>query len=262
MRKITLKPIKVNKSKHEFAFYKEDISSIVSTLSPDSQLHIEDKNLCHRIEHILRLKPQEKFILFDRSENILVKLKYTEKKKYIVATIVKKEQNRRLKPKIEFILPLLKKDNFKSALYSLVELGAQVIQPVITQKSQKIWKKQLIHSRYLNIIISAAEQSKNFAFPILKAPVNLDQYLSENDNQSCIKIYFDPDGDLLWKKIEKIKSDNFDKIVLMVGPEGDLTQEEKKSIKQNNFIFCKLTPTVLRSFQAVTVGVGTLRSLL
>jgi len=259
---MNLKSIPVNKSKHEFTFYKEDISLITKSLQPNNQLRIEDKNLYHRIEHVLRLKPQEKFIIFDRSEHVVVALQYTEKKKYVVGTMVKKAKNITLKPNITFLLPLLKKDNFESALYTLVELGIQTIQPIITQKSQKKWQERLVNTRYLNILISAAEQSKNFAFPTLQAPVGLEQYLRENNSQANMKIYFDADGDALWEKIEQIKTKKIDKIVLMVGPEGDLTLEEKHIIKQNNFIFCKLTPTVLRSFQAVTVGVGTIRSLL
>ena len=45
-----------------------------------------------------------------------------------------------------------------------------------------------------------------------------------------------------------------------VGPEGDLTQEEKDYLKQQGFVFCRLTPTVLRARQAVALGLGILRS--
>ena len=51
-------------------------------------------------------------------------------------------------------------------------------------------------------------------------------------------------------------------IVLMVGPEGDLMGDEKAYLNGNGFVFCQLTPTILRAQQAVTVSVGALRSLL
>ena len=47
-----------------------------------------------------------------------------------------------------------------------------------------------------------------------------------------------------------------------VGPEGDLTLEEKAYLKQLGFVFCALTPTVLRAQQAVALGLGVLRSYL
>ena len=49
---------------------------------------------------------------------------------------------------------------------------------------------------------------------------------------------------------------------MLVGPEGDLTHEEKQFVDDHGFIFCKLTPTIMRAHQAVAVGLGVLRSML
>ncbi len=48
----------------------------------------------------------------------------------------------------------------------------------------------------------------------------------------------------------------------VIGPEGDLTKEEKAYLKEQGFLFCALTPTVLRAQQAVALGLGILRSYL
>jgi RsmE family RNA methyltransferase len=50
--------------------------------------------------------------------------------------------------------------------------------------------------------------------------------------------------------------------VLFVGPEGDLTDQEKVLLKQNGFIFCALTPTILRACEAIALGAGVVRSIL
>jgi RsmE family RNA methyltransferase len=47
----------------------------------------------------------------------------------------------------------------------------------------------------------------------------------------------------------------------MVGPEGDLTHAEKEFLKEKNVVFCRLTPTVIRSKDALMIGLGVLRSL-
>ena len=250
-----------DQSKHEFAFYLEDISSICSLLPEGSKLRIDNRKIFHRIENILRLKNGEPYTLFDRLENIKLSLTGVEKKRYIIGTIINKNKNKVLKPEIKFILPILKRENFENALYSLVELRAQIIQPIVVKKSQKKWNDKKTFTRYVNIMISAAEQSKNFAFAQFNEPVNLEALYSRQNSKEK-KIYFDPDGQDLYQTIEKIKSGSYDKIVLMVGPEGDLVKDEKKLINDNNFIFCKLTPTVLRSFQAVTIGLGAFRSIL
>lgn len=50
-------------------------------------------------------------------------------------------------------------------------------------------------------------------------------------------------------------------LILMVGPEGDLIPE-KKLLVHAGFTFCSLTPTVLRSVQAIALGLGMFRSVL
>jgi len=247
---------------HEFAFYLANLSSISKSLTTGCELCIEDKKIFHRINKVLRLKLGETYILFDRSINIKLSLKSFDKKKYIIGTIVTKNKNIALSPKITFLLPLLKREQFESAIYSLVELGAQVIQPIRTKKTSIKWDKKKSHLRYHNIIISAAEQSKNFLFPDFLEPEPFESYINNNTLENFQKIYFDPYGENLSDIIEKIKSGDHKNIMLMSGPEGDLTEKEKIALKKKGFIFCKLTPTVLRSFQSITIGLGAFRSLL
>ncbi|HEB41963.1 MAG TPA: hypothetical protein ENI08_03015 [Candidatus Dependentiae bacterium] len=62
--------------------------------------------------------------------------------------------------------------------------------------------------------------------------------------------------------IDKIKKCSFTPVMLMVGSEGDLTEQEKEQPRETTFLFCALTPTVLRSSQAIALGSGIIRSIL
>jgi len=252
---------KTSQSKHEFAFYIEDASSLIGSLEVGSEFRVDDRTICHRMDHVLRLSTDDTFFIFDREIHIKLQLQYTEKKRYITGIIQEKKKNIILKPTIEFWLPLLKRENFEAALYAIVELGAQSIKPIITEKSQHKFDTQKALARYQKIIISAAEQSKNFAFPRLENQIDLKDLATQKKYNNYNKIYFDPEGNSLFDMISQIKSTTYDKLILMVGPEGDLTKNEKIYLQENGFIFCKLTPTVLRAFQAVTVGLGAFRSL-
>jgi len=249
----------VNLSKHEFAFYWEHTST--TDIRTGDELRIEDKEFCHRLQHVVKLTKDERFLVFDQTHNIQLQLKQIAPKKFVLANVIKKEKNKILTPHITFLIPILKKEHFEHALYSLVELGAQTIQPIITQKSQKAFKIQKAYTRFSKILIAAAEQSKNFAFPSLEKPVELSQYLEQKD-QNNMQFFFDPAGAKANEIIKNIQSKSYKQITLMIGPEGDLTQEEKTNIKNNGFIFCRLTPTVLRACQAVPIGLGLFRSLL
>jgi len=252
-----------NSNKHEFAFYLENSTDTIDAFDREDNIHIESAEIAHRLSHIIRAEEKDRFILFDRKNNTTLELKEIIKNKIIRANIIKKEKNTILQPTINFIIPLLKRDYFEASLYSLTELGANTITTVITKKSQKKWLRQKANKRFLHIITSAAEQSKNFSFPELKAPVSLEDYINEvNVEKKSVCIFFDPQGENLETVIQKINIQPFKKINLMIGPEGDLAKEEKNMIKNKGFIFCRLTPTILRSCQAVAVGLGAFRSLL
>jgi 16S rRNA (uracil1498-N3)-methyltransferase len=51
-------------------------------------------------------------------------------------------------------------------------------------------------------------------------------------------------------------------ILVVFGPEGGLTDHEQQRLEEQGFIGYRLTPSVLRSTEAITVGLGILRSLM
>ncbi len=127
------------------------------------------------------------------------------------------------------MLPLLKREAFESALYTLCEMGATSIQPLITQKSRTNWDSEKDFARVLTTMRAAAGT----------------------------KIFFDPAGMPLKQMLSLPMTGP---LYGCVGPEGGLTPEEKEHLKALGFVFCRLTPTVLRARQAVAVGLGILRS--
>lgn len=247
-------------NKHIFAIFCPTLSSLIKKGQENQALHIQDPQLALRLNTVLRLKQGEECILFDHAINSLCFLQEVSKKG--VQVIIKNsQQNTVLKPHITFILPLLKKDDFETALYSLVELGASSIQLITTQKTQRAWGGEKELDRAQRVMIAAAEQSKNYAMPELKSPVALPVILDSISESAVPKIYFDPEGQSALQVINEMDN-QVQEFTLMVGPEGDLTAEEKKLLIQAGFTFCSLTPTVLRSVQAIVIGLGIFRSFL
>ena len=222
-------------------------------------LTIKDKDLYYRIVRILRIEQKETCILFNKNVSVDFCVQNNLGKNQIEGVIKKIEQNTPLHPHITFLLPILKKDNCDTALYSLTEIGVNTIQLVTTQKTQRKWTHERDMQRAIKIIITAAEQSKNFAFANLQTPKPFEEYI-KNIPENNYKIFFDPTGISLFTHLEITKPKKPVHITLMIGPEGDLTQEEKNLLKQSNFTFCSLTPTILRASQAAAVSMGIIRS--
>lgn len=243
---------------HEFALHVPELSKIlIKKGSKDFEptLTLAEQELVKRIKHVLRLEAGEQCILFDRTYHAEVVL--TAVSKTVQCTVKNYTSNKQLEPKITCLLPLLKREALTDAIYAATELGATEIQLVITEKIQRQAHDQ---ERLERIVIAAAEQSKNFALPTLVSP----QLLSDSIAKLVVstRIFFDPQGNNLYNTITQLKKKEPENIVLLIGPEGDLSEKEKEFIKQQGFEFCALTPTVLRAPQALTVGLGALRSSL
>jgi len=247
-------------TKHEFALYNTDLNKILSSTKIGGSFLMQDSALITRIVSVLRLQPEESFIFFDAKIHATCTLEVIGKKS-ITCTLVAQQQNVPLAPAIHFVLPVLKRDDLETALYSLVELGANSIQLVITEKIQRAWASDKEFERAQRIMIAAAEQSKNFALPELREPVSLNTYFTKIP-LGATKIFFDVDGEHALSVLNKIKTEGPRELFLIVGPEADLTSQEKELLKKHNFIFCQLTPTILRAAQAVALGLGMFRSTL
>lgn len=252
-------------NKHVFAFYKHNLSKEIKHFHTGEIFSYKDAKLWSRLVKIVRIKPQDLFILFDHEENVTLQAteEMIESKRIISGIVQKKEINKPILPTITLLLPILKKDAFEYAIYVATQIGVQTIVPVITHKSQTALPA--IFDRLQKLMIAACEQSKNFIAPYLEKPVVLTKAL-ETCEKIEVKIWFDEHGsptkELSEELFKKIKKTDTNKITVIIGPEGGFSQDEEKLIHQANFTPYKLTPTILRSREAICVGLGIVRSFL
>lgn len=244
--------------KHEFAIFVDQLSYLISSVEPGDILTLEGEKLHQRLVHVLRLRSGDAVILFDHTCHVRFILQEQQGKMRIRGVMHTKKANAILHPSITFLLPLLKRDDCSAALYSLTEIGVNEVRLVTTQKVQRAWGGGGEFTRLQRVMVAAAEQSKNFAFPELYPPVSLSIALQDITG---ICIYFDPSGKPLLEIMISLVDQSPEHVTLMVGPEGDLVASEKKIIKNAGFILCALTPTVLRATQATAVGAGVARSI-
>jgi RsmE family RNA methyltransferase len=250
-----------HKDKHEFALYKESLSLLIQKKGLGDSLVLSDETLFHRMMTVLRLRSNDQCILFDRDAYITATIDAFIGKKQVQFTIHSIHSAVVLQPHITFLLPMLKREDYESALYSLTEVGVNSIQLISTQKTGNKWSGERDRDRAQRIIIAAAEQSKNFALPQLHEPISLQEALKKYN--SCeSKLFFDPQGKSFFDVMQMLHSTHSGNILLLVGPEGDLTLEEKEIVRANKFIFCALTPTIMRAVQATGLAAGFVRSLL
>lgn len=246
---------------HTFAFYTEVVRSLVRESRTDFY-QLTDPELVYRMISILRLEKGDRIVLFDNYHHVKAIIRGVDGKKSMGIEIHEISPNKQLTPSIEWVLPLLKREAFEEALYTLTELGAQSIQPVLTHKTIRFFGGERETMRCQKILKAAAEQAKQYVLPHLHPIIPFEMWLAKEQPASVAKIFFDPTGLPLSEVIALVERQKHQHIIACAGPEGDLTPDEKMMLDDRGFVRCALTPTVLRAQQAVAVGLGALRSLL
>jgi 16S rRNA (uracil1498-N3)-methyltransferase len=243
--------------KHIFSLFYENINDV----SESDQYIIKDSFVVHRISNVLRLLKGDCLYLFNKQSVVFGKILAINKKEVIVITKDIKKVTQPLPP-ITLFQCLTKKSTFEEILYVAASLGVTTIVPVISNKVHKNWFLNANINRLHKIIISACEQAKNFFIPSLLTKAIT---FSEIESNAHYNILFDTSGNLLGTFFYDIckKNNAFEKkrFSIFIGPEGGITSEEKEVLFSKGFgSFC-IVPSVLRVREAVTVGLGIIRSM-
>ncbi len=225
--------------------------------TPGGTITISNKDFYFRIVTVLRLNAGAPLILFDHNHHLTCTIDEITKKD-IRLTVNKRDENDRYSPEITCIVPLLKREALETLIDSLTQLGATTIQMTTTQKSHRTKLDQKEFDRLERIMIAAAEQSKNYNYPLLKKVESLMNI--PFDTAKTPTLFLDPEGDNCFALVSKLKSAPPQSITLIIGPEGDLTPQEKAFLVQKKVMFMALTPTILRAEQAAAVALGIMRS--
>ncbi len=237
---------------------------------PDSEVgqtfKIDDEDLYMRITRVLRLRAGENVMLFDDIQSQLLQLESStfQNKKTITATLLEFTLHKRLEPRINLCIGLLKKEALQEVAYYAAAMGATHLIPVLTGKVQRSWGKDKEQERLKKVMIAACEQSKQFIVPSIEPLLTFDQFLTSHacSGQNQSSIYFDVHGKPLLRQLNEHEAKLPKTITLFWGPEGGLLPQEVTALDQYGFSCAVLTPTVLRAVDAVAVGLGSFVSCL
>ena len=235
-------------NEHEFALY----VPLLSTLYKNAEVILSDKDLVHRIGRVLRLKQKDSIVLFDKNKHGVGFIKTIERA-VVVIEIEKLEVNQAIEPSIVVQVGLLKREALEHVVETLTVFGVDEIQLFMSEKIGRKWGGQKEFDRLERLMIAAAEQSKQFVFPVLKGPVPLLDLLISS---SGYKVFCDPQGTSFFDFVAEKREYA---MTILIGPEGDLSDKEKMAVCKNNYTTCALTKTILRSELAATLAVGVIR---
>lgn len=239
---------------HEFAIHTPLVDSWPS-LPPTLQL-LNDHVIVHRLRKVLRLEAGAQVILFGVKHAFRCRIISYEKEKSVQLQPIEQQPVTPPQPDVQLYLPLLERPAFEEAIRAATVLGITTIRPFRSDKTKRHDCSTSERERLQRIMIAAAEQSKQFHLP----PIAPEEELATILPTLQESIYFDAQGDFGAHELVALQTTS--PISVIFGPEGDFTDEEKTQLKAQGISSYRLTNSILRSEDAVMVGIGLLRTLL
>lgn len=212
-----------------------------------------DTNARQYLLHVLRLKKNTKFIIFNgQGGEFLAKL--IDAKKRSATIEILQFQKGIPKPTLNIHLgqTLSKGQRMDYALQKATELGVSQITPLYTQNSNVRLEPARLNNRlshWKGIITHACAQSNRCDVPQLKTPEEFSTTsLFKNDGLKLICALNST------QNIPSLPSPK--KITLLIGPEGGFTAEEVKLAIENGFKCFPLGPRTLRTETATVTAIS------
>jgi len=209
----------------------------------------------HYLLNVLRMAAGGELLVFNgRDGEWLARLEPVSKK---AAHLVPVEQTRPQPPVPDLVYAFapLKVGRLDYLIQKAVEMGAGVLQPVLTQHTQG----KLGTERIAANAIEAAEQCGVLAIPLTREAVKLDRLLAGWDKDRRL-IFCDEDASTN-NPLAALGAIRERRLALLVGPEGGFSEDERRQLRALPFVIAiPLGPRILRADTAAVAALALIQA--
>ena len=203
---------------------------------------------------VLRVREGEAITLFDGDGGeVPASLTLIDKRNVEAHTTTRISVERELSREITLYCGLIANDRFDWLIQKATELGAHAIQPIYSERAQRVpgdVAKRVEHWR--GVVIAACEQCGRNRLPIVSAPISFSEAMTAAQPQSSVLL--DADGDFSVAVSSTALS-------VFVGPEGGFTSTELVLLRKRCDHKLRIGRTVLRAETAAISSLVCLGSL-
>ncbi len=212
---------------------------------PDSKEFFLPEDESKHIVRVLRMKIGDEVLLLNGSGlKAKVQLKDENPKKCLVEVVQLESICRRQKGFHLAIAPTKNADRIEWMLEKIVEVGAEELTFIISDRSEKATIKM---ERLERVAISAMKQAEHDFKIHINSPVKFKDFISQNPNGRI--------AHCLESEDKKNTSDCVNSGPTLIGPEGDFTPAEIKFALENGYEALQLGEARLRTETAGLVAV-------
>ncbi|MBE0694822.1 MAG: 16S rRNA (uracil(1498)-N(3))-methyltransferase [Aquamicrobium sp.] len=215
-----------------------------------------DPQQSHYLSHVLRLRPAAKLLVFNgREGEWLAEVAAVEKKKTLLRLLAQ-VRPQPPHPDLFYCFAPLKAGRLDYLVQKAVEMGAGVLQPVITQHTQM---STVGVDRLRANVVEAAEQCGILAIPRVEDAIKLDRLLWLWEPGR--RLIFCDEGADTNNPIPALSAISERKLGLLVGPEGGFSDEERQQLRALPYVTpIPLGPRILRADTAAVAALAVIQA--
>lgn len=226
-------------------------------LETGADISLSDSVVQH-VSRSLRMRPGDQIILFngDGSEHKAELIKI--EKRSVTARIIESHASSTESPlPITIGQTLSRGERMDYAVQKSTEMGVRSITPLFSERCEVKLPKERQEKRvkhWLQIAVSACEQSGRTVPPEIKYPTDLEKWLAAQDAELKLVLHHHSE-----QPLQEMTAPS--SIALLIGPEGGLTSDEVELAAQYGFKPLTLGPRVMRTETAPVAALTLLNYL-
>ncbi|MER8765509.1 16S rRNA (uracil(1498)-N(3))-methyltransferase [Mesorhizobium sp. M0601] len=237
------------------ANYKMQRLFVPDGLGPDIEFDVGPQQ-SHYLSHVLRLGEGAEILVFNGRDGEWSAAIATKSKKALRLRLLALQRPQPPLPDLVYCFAPLKQGRLDYLVQKAVEMGAGILQPVITQHTQVA--KPGIERLRANVV-EAAEQCGILAVPELREAEKFERLLSNWDGERRL-IFCDEDASTN-NPLPALQAVRERKLGLLVGPEGGFSDEERKMLRALPFVTAiPLGPRILRADTAAVAALALIQA--
>jgi 16S rRNA (uracil1498-N3)-methyltransferase len=221
-----------------------------------------DRGQANYVRNVLRLSEGAKLLVFNGTDGEWEASVATSSRKGVTLAAEKRTRPQDQPGDLHYLFAPLKQARQDYMIEKAVEMGASVLRPVFTSRTQP---SRLNAARLRAHAIEAAEQCGILAIPEIAEPVKLDALLAGWDQRRLL-VFCDEEAPvespIAALEARKRKGERLP-LAVLIGPEGGFGDREREALlRQPAVLRLPLGPRILRADTAAVAGLALVQAVL
>ncbi|NIX76651.1 16S rRNA (uracil(1498)-N(3))-methyltransferase [Microvirga terricola] len=222
-----------------------------------------DRAQANYLLNVLRLGTGDAVLIFNGRDGEWRAEIAVEGRKAADLVCVERTREQAVRPELIYAFAPLKHARLDYMVQKAVEMGAGVLQPVLTRRTQST---RVNLERMRGNAIEAAEQCGILTIPEVRDEENLDKFIKALGDDVLL-VFCDEDSPVS-NPVEALKAqvpagNNAAKLAVVIGPEGGFTDQERALVATHKrCVRVSLGPRILRADTAAVAALAVVQSVL